>query len=66
MIGRTRHVTSPIWNRIDWLAGPKICIVGQSFADLEMEIKQFTLNFIYRCLGGVNINFYRIFQLTES
>ena len=37
MIGRTRHVTNPILNRIDWLAGPKISIVGQNFAELEMD-----------------------------
>ena len=24
VIGRTRHVTSPIWSRIDWLTGPKM------------------------------------------
>ena len=36
VIGRTRHVTSPIWSRIDWLTGPKIRIVGLSFAELEM------------------------------
>ena len=36
-IGRTRHVTSPIWNRIDWLTGPKIRIVDLSFAELEMD-----------------------------
>ena len=28
---------SPIWRRIDWLTGPKIRIVGLSFADLEMD-----------------------------
>ena len=37
VIGRTRHVTSPIWSRIDWLTGPKIRIVGFSFAELEMD-----------------------------
>ena len=37
VIGRTRHGTSPIWSHIDWLAGPKIRIVGLSFAELEME-----------------------------
>ena len=36
-IGRTRHVTSPIWSRIDSLTGPKIRIVGLSFAELEMD-----------------------------
>ena len=37
VIGRTRHVTSPIWSRIDWLAGPKIRIVGLSFADVKID-----------------------------
>ena len=37
VIGRTRHVTSPIWSCIDWLAGPKILIVGLSFAELETD-----------------------------
>ena len=37
VIGRTRHVTSPIWSRIDWLTGPKIRIVGLGFAELEMD-----------------------------
>ena len=37
VIGRTRHVTSPIWSRIDWLTGPKIRIVGLSFADVEID-----------------------------
>ena len=37
MIGRTRHVTSPIWRRIDWLAGQKILIVGLSFTEFEMN-----------------------------
>ena len=37
VIGRTRLVTSPIWSRIDWLTGPKICIVGFSFAELDMD-----------------------------
>ena len=37
VIGRIRHVTSLIWSRIDWLAGPKIRIVGLSFAELEMD-----------------------------
>ena len=37
VIGRIRHVTSPIWSRIDWLAGPKIPIVGLSFAELEID-----------------------------
>ena len=36
VIDRTRHVTSPIWSCIDWLAGPEIRIVGISFAELEM------------------------------
>ena len=37
VIGRTRHMTSPIWSRIDWLTGPKIRIVGLSFAEFEMD-----------------------------
>ena len=37
VIGKTRHVTSPIWSRINWLTGPKICTVGLSFAELEMD-----------------------------
>ena len=36
-IGRTRHVTSPIWSHIDWPTGPKIRIVGLSLAELEMD-----------------------------
>ena len=36
MIDRTRYVTSPIWSRTDWLAGPKIRIVDLRFAELEM------------------------------
>ena len=36
MIGRTRHVTSPVWSRNDWLTGPKIRIVGHGFGELEM------------------------------
>ena len=35
VIGKTRHVTSPIWSRIDWLTGPKIRIVGFLFAELS-------------------------------
>ena len=61
VIGRTRHVTSPIWSRIDWLTGPKIRIVGLSFAELIMDK---TVH--YHCLGGVNINFNRIFQIYDS
>ena len=34
VIGRTRHLTSPIWSRIDWPTGPKIRIVGFSLAEL--------------------------------
>ena len=37
VIGRIHQVTSPIWSRIDWLAGPKIRIVDLSFAELEMD-----------------------------
>ena len=62
VIGRALHVTSPICGRIDWLTGPKIRIVGFSFAELEMDIQ----NFIYPCLGGVNIIFNRIFEVYDS
>ena len=48
VIGRIRHVTSPIWSRIDWLAGPKIRIVG--LAELEMD-KTVHLEF-YLLLSG--------------
>ena len=59
VIGRTRHVTNPIWSRIDWLTGPKIRIVGLSFAKLEMD-KTVHLEF-YLPLSGrskhhININ----------
>ena len=37
VIDRTRHVTSPIWSRTDWLTGPKIRIVGLRFAELELD-----------------------------
>ena len=37
VIGRTRQVIRPIWSRIDWFTGPKIRIVGLSFAELEMD-----------------------------
>ena len=37
VIGRTHHVTSPIWSRTDWLTGPKIRIVGLSFAEVKMD-----------------------------
>ena len=37
VINRTRHVTSPIWSRIDWFTGPKICTVGFSFTEDEMD-----------------------------
>ena len=37
VIGKTRHVTSQIWSRIDWLTSPKIRIVGLSFAEVEMD-----------------------------
>ena len=36
-IGRIRHVTSPVLSCIDWLTGPKIRIVGLSFAELELD-----------------------------
>ena len=50
VIGRIRYVTSLIWSRIDWLASPKIRIVGLSFADLEMD-KTVYLEF-YLLLSG--------------
>ena len=50
VIGRVRHVTSPIRSRIDWLAGPKIRIVALSFAELEMD-KTVHLDF-YLLLSG--------------
>ena len=37
VIGRSRHVTSPIWSRIDWFPIPKIRIAGLSFDKLEMD-----------------------------
>ena len=37
VIGRTCHMTSPVWSRIDWLTCPKIRIVGLSSAELEMH-----------------------------
>ena len=43
------------------LTGPKIRIVGLRLAELEMD-KTVHLEFIHRCVGGVNINFNRIFQ----
>ena len=50
MIGRTRHVTSPVWSRIDWLTSPKIDIVGLRFAELEMD-KTNHLEFYLRLSG---------------
>ena len=64
VIGKTCHVTSPIRSRIDWLASLKIPVVGLSFAELEMD-KTVHLKLIYHCLGGVNVNFDRIFQFTD-
>ena len=37
VIGKIRHVTSPILSRTDWLTSPKIRIVGRSFAEVEMD-----------------------------
>ena len=37
VIGRTRHVTSAIWSRTDWLTGPKMRVIGHSFAEVEMD-----------------------------
>ena len=50
MIGRTRHMTSPIWSCIGWLTGPKIRIVGLSIAELKMD-KTVNLEF-YLPLSG--------------
>ena len=51
VIGRIRHVTSPIWSRIDWLAGPKIRVVVLSFAELEMD-ETVHLEFYLRLSGS--------------
>ena len=56
VIGRTCHVTSPIWSHIDWLTDPKICIVGLSFAELEMD-KTVHLEFYLPLSGKRNFNF---------
>ena len=37
VIRRSRHVINPICSLIDWLAGPKIRIVGLSFAECKMD-----------------------------
>ena len=37
VIGRNRHVASPIWSRIDWPTSLKIRIVGLNFAELVMD-----------------------------
>ena len=50
-------------SRIDWLTGPKIRIVGLSFAELEMDK---TVHLEFYLPGGVNINFNRIFQFYDS
>ena len=55
MIGRIRHVTSPIWSRIDWLVGPKIRIVGLSFTELEMD-KTVHLEFYLLLSGETSIS----------
>ena len=41
VIGRTRHVTTPVCGCIDWLTGPKIRIAGLTFANSKW-VKQFT------------------------
>ena len=56
VIGRTRHVTSPIWSRINWLTGPKIRIVGLRFAELEMD-KTVHLEFYLPLSGTSNHQF---------
>ena len=65
MIGRNRHMTSPIRSRIDWFAGPKIRIAGLSFSELQMD-KTVDLKLYLPMSGGVNINFNRIFQLLAN
>ena len=65
MIGRTRHVTSPIWNRIDWLTGPEIRIVGLSFVELEMD-KAVHLEFYLALSGRNKHNFNRVFRFYDS
>ena len=57
VIGRTRHVSSPVWSRIDWPTGPTIRIAGLSFAELEMG-KTVHLE--------LNINFNRTCQFYDS
>ena len=37
VMGRTRHVTSPIWGRIDWPTDSKIRAVCLSLVELEMD-----------------------------
>ena len=37
IIGRTCHVTSPIWSCIVSFGGPKIRVVALNFAELEMD-----------------------------
>ena len=40
VIGRIRHVTSPIWSRIDWLAGRKFVLLALVLLSSKW-IKQF-------------------------
>ena len=65
VIGRTRHVTSPIWSRIDWLTGPKIRIVGLSFAELEMD-KTVHSEFYLPLSGRSKHHFHRTFKVYDS
>ena len=65
MIGRTGHVTSPIWSRIDWPTGPKIRIVGFSFAELEMD-KTVHLEFYLPLSGRSKHQFQQIFEFDDS
>ena len=37
VVGRTRHMTSLIWSRIDWLASLKIRIVGLSCTEHKVN-----------------------------
>ena len=40
-IGKNRHMSSPIWSSIEWLAGPKARIFGLSFPEFEFVISKY-------------------------
>ena len=65
MTGRTRQVTSPIWSRVDWLAGPKIRIVGLGFAELKMD-KTVHLKLYLPLSGRSKHQLNGLFQSTDS